>query len=73
MTICKLAEVRVRLEKAVHDTKEKPPDVQDEYDRHEMLAIQILDSEHMNYPDGLLEEYLMCYLRLKRIELGVDD
>ncbi len=38
-----------------------------------MLAIEILDSQFDNYPEGVLEEYLKGYLAQKRLELGVDE
>jgi hypothetical protein len=72
MTISEITEVRARLEKAVQRLH-KAANPQEKYDQFEMVAIQILDSEFINYPDGLLQEYLTCYLRLKRFELGVND
>jgi hypothetical protein len=70
MTIRSLAEVGVRLEKAVSALPGEAANPADLYDRYEMLATQILDSEFEDYRDGMLEEYLMTYLYLKQLELG---
>jgi len=72
MTISKnFAEVGARLEKAVSALPDEAANPADLYDRYEMLATQILDSEWENYRYGMLEEYLMTYLYLKRLELGI--
>lgn len=62
MTIRSLAEVGARLEEAVALLPGEPDSPQDLYDRYEMVAIAILDSEHMDYPSGELETYLAAYL-----------
>jgi hypothetical protein len=67
MTIRTLAEVGARLEETV---KGLPGDGHDLFDRYEMVAIQILDSEFPDFAPGLLERYLSIYLDLKRLELG---
>ncbi len=67
MTIRTLAEVGARLEEAVRSL---PGDGHDLFDRYEMVAIQILDSEFPDFAPGLLERYLSTYLDLKRLELG---
>jgi len=67
MTIGSLAEVRLRLEEVV---RALPDDGHDLFDRYEMVAIQILDSEFPDFAPGLLERYLSAYLDLKRLELG---
>jgi len=67
MTIRTLAEVGARLEDAVRSL---PDDGHDLFDRYEMVAIQILDSEFPDFAPGLLERYLSVYLDLKRLELG---
>jgi len=71
MTIRSLAEVGVRLEKAVEALPGEAATPADLYDRYEMLATAILDSEFENYPDDMLKEYLTAYLYLKRLELGI--
>ena len=68
MTTRSLAEVGVRLEKAVSALPGEAANPADLYDRYEMLATQILDSEFEDYLDGVLEEYLMTYLYL---EVGI--
>lgn len=67
MTIRTLAEVGARLEETVRSL---PGDGHDLFDRYEMVAIQILDSEFPDFAPGLLEHYLSAYLDLKRLELG---
>jgi hypothetical protein len=71
MTIRSFAEVGVRLEKAVEALPGEAANPADLYDRYEMLATAILDSEFENYEYGMLEEYLMTYLYLKRLELNI--
>lgn len=66
-----LAQVGVRLEEAVSTLPGEAANPADLYDRYEMLAIAILDSEFEDYEYGMLEEYLMTYLYLKRLELGI--
>ncbi|KJS04720.1 MAG: hypothetical protein VR73_13725 [Gammaproteobacteria bacterium BRH_c0] len=66
-----LAEVGLRLESAVAGLPGEPTDAQDLFDRYEMTAIQILDSEHQDFIPGILEEYLMTLLYLKQLELGL--
>jgi len=62
MTIRATAEVGVRLEKAVLNLPGETANPADLYDRYEMLATAILDSEFENYESGMLEEYLFTYL-----------
>jgi len=71
MTIRSFAEVGVRLEKAVKALPGEAADPADLYQRYEDMATAILDSEFENYEYGMLEEYLMTYLYLRRIELGI--
>ncbi|MDP1931844.1 MAG: hypothetical protein Q8L60_10335 [Gammaproteobacteria bacterium] len=57
-----LPEAGARLEKAVeHLATVRPED--DRLQLYEDAAIAILDSEHMNYPEGILEAYLTNYLQ----------
>jgi len=65
-----LAEVFARLEEAAQRLN-PGGDPQDQFDDYEMLAIQILDSEHEQFPPGLLEEYLNTCLYKKNLELGL--
>jgi hypothetical protein len=71
MPVRNLAEVRVRLEKAVAALPGEPTTPADQFERLEMVAIQILDSEHTEFTPGILEEYLMTYLYLCQLELGL--
>ena len=71
MTIRSLAEVGARLEEAVTLLPGEPDSPQDLYDRYEEMAIAILDAEFAEHSPGVLEAYLMAYLRLKALELGV--
>lgn len=73
MTICSPAEVGARLEEIVTDLLGKEADPLERYLHYEMIAIEILDSEFGDYPEGILEEYLQGYLLEKRLELGVDE
>lgn len=62
MTTPDLPEVGARLEKAVeHLATVRPED--DRLQLYEEAAIAILDSEHSDYPEGVLEAYLMNYLQ----------
>ena len=69
----RLAEVRARLEDAVAALPGEAATPQELYDRYEMVAIEILDSEYLSYPEGELERYLREYLVERRRELGLDD
>jgi hypothetical protein len=72
MSIRNLAEVRTRLDEAVASLPGEPADSAELYDRLEMVATQILDSEHTDYePPGALQELLMSYLYVRQIELGL--
>ena len=72
MTHRDIAAVRARLEEAVAALPGEPVDAADLYNRTEMLATQVLDSEAYDYePDGALEELLMSYLYIRQIELGL--
>ena len=62
----KLLEVGARLEKAVQELVDKGLASSDLYSTYEMVAIQILDSEHQDYPDGELETYLKEFLDTKK-------
>ena len=70
MKIRSLAEVGARLEKAAALLPGEPDTPQDLYDRYEMVAIAILDSEHADFPAGELESYLAAYLA--RLEATLD-
>jgi len=72
MSIRSLAEVGVRLEKTVSGLPGDVDSPQDLYDRYEMVAIQILDSEHTDFTPAVLSEYLTTMLHLKQLELGLD-
>lgn len=69
-TFGNLAEVFALLEEAASRLP-SGGDPQAQFDRYEMLAIQILDSEHANFPPGILEEYLNTCLYKRNLELGL--
>lgn len=69
-TIGNLAEVFARLEEAAVRLP-SGDDPQSQFDHYEMLAIQILDSEHDRFPPGQLEEYLNTCLYKRNLELGL--
>jgi len=71
MKSCNLAEVGVRLEEAVKRVSDDTYTPLLLYQAYEMTAIAILDSEHENWPEGVLCRYLMAYLSEKRRELGL--
>lgn len=73
MTIRSLAEVGARLEEIVTDLLGENAEPHQRYLHYEMIAIEILDSEFGDYPEGILEEYLQGYLLQKRLKLGVDE
>lgn len=66
-----LAEIGVRLEKAVSGLPGEPVDAQDLYDRWEETAIQILDGSCQEFDPIELTEYLHSVLYVKRMELGL--
>ena len=72
MTSQELLEVSARLEEAVLRITGPPVNPEEQYERFEMTAISILDSEHGNYPEGVLCRHLMDYLSGKRRELGLE-
>jgi hypothetical protein len=73
MTIRSLAEVGIRLEKAVLALPPDPDSAPARYERYEAMAIAILDSEHMEWPDGVLEAFLLQRLAIKRTELSLKN
>ncbi|NHN38964.1 hypothetical protein G8764_16770 [Pseudomaricurvus alcaniphilus] len=72
-TIGNLAEVYARLEEAVSRLADQATTPQEQFDQYEMLAIQILDSEHQDFTPGRLEEYLQVCLHKKSLELNLTD
>jgi hypothetical protein len=62
MTILDLEEVSRRLEESVKPLLAEGMTSSEIFDVYEEVAIQILDSEYMNYPEGDLETYLLTYL-----------
>ena len=71
MTHRDIGSVRVRLEEAVAALPGEPADAAEHFERTEMLAVQILDSEFEDYTPGALQELLMSYLYIRQIELGL--
>ena len=66
-----IAEVRTRIDRIVAGLPGEPADATDEWNRLEMICIQVLDSEAELYPDGQLQELLMSYLTIRQIEAGL--
>ena len=66
MTDPKLLAVGVRLEEAVQGLVDEGSASSDLYDTYEMVAIQILDSEFEDHPEGELERYLKDFLDTKK-------
>jgi hypothetical protein len=62
-----LQEVRVRLEEAAALLPGEPGSPQEHYDRLEEIAIAMLDSEHSDYPPGVLEGHLRSYLGIDKL------
>ena len=73
MTIRSLAEVGARLEKAVEALPDMPASPAELYERYEMIAIQILDSEFDDFPEQVLLSHLEKLLAEKRRALGIKD
>ena len=71
MTIRSLAEVSARLEDTVSGLPGEPDSPQDVYDRYEAMAIAILDSEHDQWPEGVLEDFLLQHLAAIRLTLDL--
>ncbi|MBT5268154.1 MAG: hypothetical protein HOL70_01740 [Candidatus Marinimicrobia bacterium] len=68
---CSIEEVGKRLENAVMSSNHVPDDPSELYNRYEELAIQILDSEFMDWPKNILEQYLQVHLFCIQKELGL--
>jgi hypothetical protein len=71
MNIRKLTELSARLEKTVGASLDERSTPQEKYELYEEVAIQILDSEFMEYAVGELEGHLMMYLERKRLSFGL--
>lgn len=71
MTDRSLSGVRARLEDALSRLPGEAACPQETFDRIEGAAVAILDSEHGDFPPGLLEEYLTTRLYLAQLELGL--
>lgn len=69
MSVRTLADVATYIDKySIARTSQLP---QEQYEHFEMACITVLDSEFDNYPDGVLESFLMDYLATKRKQLGL--
>ncbi len=62
MSTANLQAVARRLEAAVLALSEQSHTPAEMYSLYEMVAIGILDSEHEDFPPGILEAYLLGYL-----------
>jgi hypothetical protein len=69
MSIRTLAEVAAYIEE--HSRAHPSSSDQEEYQGQEDLCIAILDSQFDNYPEGVLQDFLMDYLAAKRKQLGL--
>jgi hypothetical protein len=67
-----LLEVSARLEEVALRMPGTPSNAEEVYERLELTAISILDSEHENWPEGVLCGHLTDYLSEKRRELGLE-
>jgi len=67
--IRELAEVSARLDVAVYTNINDIHSPADLYDKYEMTAISILDSNEYRFGDGSLEIFLKRYLELKAEQL----
>lgn len=72
MTSQERLEVAARLEEAVLRIPGIPNNAEEMFERYEMTAISVLDSEHANYGEGVLCGFLSDYLSVKREELGLE-
>jgi len=64
-----LEEVAACIEEQANACPSQSP--QEQYEHHEMLAIAILDSDFVLYPEGVLQDFLMDYLETKRRQLAL--
>jgi len=71
MTHRNLAAVGARLEEASQLLPGEPADNVEAFDRYESVAIAILDSEHMDFIPGQLEEYLQTLMYKRQLELDL--
>jgi hypothetical protein len=71
MKIRSLAEISARLEETVSTLPVRATTPAELFDHYEMVAIEVLDSEHGNYTPGALEEYLEAFLYMRQLELGL--
>ncbi len=60
-----------RVEKAVADHPGPGSSPEAIWARHLEVSIQVLDSEYMNFEDGVLEQALSDYLHRLQQELGL--
>jgi len=68
MTNKSLRSVRARMEEALDRSGCTPKDGQGYFDTAEYLAIQMLDSEFMDFEEGILENYLRIWLEMVKLE-----
>lgn len=61
-TLARLEKLRAHLDATVERLASENPEVP-RRDLFEEICISILDSEHADYPKGVLEEFLMTYLQ----------
>lgn len=61
-----LEKIGARIETTARRLCGDNPSPEKLYAAQEMLCIQILDSEYMNYPEGVLESFLVGHLEKVR-------
>ena len=64
-----LAEVAAYIDEHADALPSQSP--QEQYIHLESLSIAVLDSQFDNYPEGVLQDFLMDYLASKRKLLGL--
>jgi len=63
-----LKQLAIRIDTTARKLCGENPTPQELYEAQEVLCIQILDSEYMDYPEGELESFLIGYLEEKRLK-----
>jgi len=69
MTVSSLAEVAAYIDE--HSNAHHSQSPEEQYIHLESLSIAVLDSQFDNYPEDVLQEFLMDYLATKRKQLGL--
>ncbi|MBL4743528.1 MAG: hypothetical protein JKX87_02655 [Cycloclasticus sp.] len=70
MTVRTLAEVAAYIDEHSNALPNQLAEIR--FQAYLEISISILDSEFDNYPEGVLEAFLMAYLERKRRELDIN-